>query len=342
MMEQPPRAIEPVLGVDVGGTHLRVCVAWLNTDGQMAHGPIERIRWTRDAEAPSVAHLIASIETLAWRLFAPGAEVLAGLPTGLTRVGVGFAAQLSADGRTVLNAPNLGWRQVALAGLMEQAWNLPAGAVLVLNDLKAILAGELAIGAARGADSAIAFYVGTGVGGALAVRGRLWTGAGGNAGEIGHVKVRGYHGLCGCGERGCVEALAGGGALQRQLREWSAEGGVAAHLVPDAPGTLDVAGWDQAVCDGDAWAIAFSDEVSDALAHVLAGAITFCNPELVLLGGGVFDHAPQLAKSTQHRANDLTLAACRANVRFAVGSLGDSAGVLGAAGVALQRGLSLS
>jgi predicted NBD/HSP70 family sugar kinase len=130
--------------------------------------------------------------------------------------------------------------------------------------------------------------------------------------------------------------------LQRQLREWSAKEGAAAHLVPDAPGTLDVAGWDAAACIGDAWAVAFSDEVADALGHVLAGAITFCNPELVLLGGGVFDHAPHLATSTQMRANDLTLAACRANVRFAAGSLGDSAGVLGAAGVALQRGLSLS
>lgn len=342
MTERPASAIEGVLGVDVGGTHLRVCVAWLNADGQMAHGPIERIRWTRDDEAPSTGHLVASIERLAWRLYAPEADVVAGLPMGLTRVGVGFAAQLSADGRTVLNAPNLGWRQIALAELMERAWDLPCGAVLVLNDLKAILAGELAMGSARGVDSAIAFYVGTGVGGALAVRGQLWTGAGGNAGEIGHVKVRGYDGLCGCGERGCVEALAGGGALQRQLREWSAEGGLAAHLVPGAPGTLDVVGWDAAANIGDAWAVAFSNEVADALGHVLSGAITFCNPELVLLGGGVFDHAPHLAKSTQNRANDLTLAVCRANVHFTVGVLGDAAGVLGAAGVALQRGLSLS
>lgn len=341
MMERPTGAAEQVLGVDVGGTHLRVCVAWLTADGQMTHGAIERIRWTREGEAPSTAHLIASIEALAWRLCAPEAEIVPGLPGDLKRVGVGFAAQLSADGRTVLNAPNLGWRQVGLAGLMEQAWNLPFGAVLVLNDLKSILAGEMAMGAARGVDSAIAFYVGTGVGGALAVRGQLWVGAGGNAGEIGHVKVRGYNGLCGCGERGCVEALAGGGALQRQLREWSAEGGVAAHLVPGAPGTLDVAGWDTAAKAGDAWAVAFRNEVADALGHVLSGAITFCNPELVLLGGGVFEHAPGLAQSTQVRANELTLAACRANVRYATGSLGDSAGVLGAAGVALQRGSSV-
>jgi glucokinase len=342
MTEQPTHATEQVLGVDVGGTHLRVCVAWRDAHGHMHHGPIERIRWTRDGEAPSPVHLIASIESIAWRLCAPDAEVVAGLPSMLRRVGVGFAAQLSADGRTVLNAPNLGWREVGLAGLMEQAWKLAHGAVLVLNDLKAILAGEMAMGAARGVDSAIAFYVGTGVGGALAVRGQLWTGAGGNAGEIGHVKIHGYDGLCGCGERGCVEALAGGGALRRQLREWSDAGGVASHLVADAPGTLDVEAWDRASGAGDAWAVAFRDKVADALGHVLSGAITFCNPELVLLGGGVFEHAPHLATCTQNRANELTLAACRANVRYAAGSLGDSAGVLGAAGFALQRGFSLS
>lgn len=341
MMERPTSTTEQVLGVDVGGTHLRVCVAWLNADGGMMHGPIERIRWTQEGAAPSPGQLIASIETLAWRLCAPTEAVASGLPPGITRVGVGFAAQLSADGRMVLNAPNLGWRQIGLASLMEQAWNLPVGAVLVLNDLKSILAGEMAMGAARGVDSAIAFYVGTGVGGALAVRGQLWVGAGGNAGEIGHVKLRGYDGLCGCGERGCVEALAGGGALQRQLREWSAADGVAAHLAPGAAGTLDVAQWDTAAGAGDAWAVAFRNEVADALGHVLSGAITFCNPELVLLGGGVFEHAPGLAQSTQARANELTLAACRANVRYATGSLGDSAGVLGAAGVALQRGSSV-
>jgi len=309
----------------VGGTHLRLCRAWLDADGVLQHTPVQRLRWHEDTAHPTVADLAAVLK----------AHIPEGPP--VTAIGMGFAGQLSVDRRVVLNAPAFGWRNVRLAEELEDALAIPRGGIELLNDLKAILAGEIAAGAARGASPVLAFYVGTGVGGALAIDGRVQLGAGGNAGEIGHVKLLGFQGLCGCGERGCVEARAGGGALTRWLRD--AAQGEGRHLA-DAKGELGLAAWDAAASAGDAWAAQTRAEVADALAHVLAGATTFTNPALVLTGGGVFEHAPGLAQLVIQRAGELTLAACRANVRYAAGQLGDSAGVLGAAGVALQRGSS--
>ena len=149
-----------------------------------------------------------------------------------------------------------------------------------MNDVNAILVGEASFGSARGARDALAVYFGTGIGGALMVGGSLVVGAGGNAGEIGHVKVPGFEGTCGCGEVGCVEALAGGAALDRRIARTPGWEGL---------GVGDVDGLATA---GDPAAVALWEEVASAAGDIVSGACTLLNPSTLILGGGVLDRTP--------------------------------------------------
>lgn len=314
------------LGVDVGGTSARLVVVVREPGGSVrALGPAQKVAWYDAANAPTPERLAAVIADLAARA---GVTIVPDLPVGL-----GFAAQLSPDGRRVLNAPNLGWRDVALADRLADALAVRRSGVRVLNDLKAILAGELAFGAARGGQNVLAVYAGTGVGGAFAIDGAIVAGDGGTAGEIGHVKLLGRSEPCGCGEVGCLEAVAGGAAILRRLVA-EVEAG---RLVGRPDGSpLTIADVDARAAAGDPTASALLDELADVLGHAIGGAMTLLNPEMLILGGGVLDHAPQLRARVERRALALTLTVARDRVRIAVGSLGDDAGALGAGSAALR------
>ncbi|MCB9520534.1 MAG: ROK family protein [Myxococcales bacterium] len=312
---------DATIGFDVGGTHIRAVAAW-RTGQSLAHGPVVHRRW-RDGDAPpSAAQLADAARSLAAEAATAGGVAV----PERAAVGFGVAGQLDRRSRTVVNAPNIGWRAFALADALENELGRP---VVLANDVNAILAGELSFGRGAGAQTVIAAYLGTGLGGAVAVGGRVVVGAGGNAGELGHVKLAGFDGLCGCGERGCVEALAGGAALLRRLEHDAiARGGRG----PRTPAEVDVA-----AAAGDAYAVELWREVTEGVAHVLSGACTVLNPELLLLGGGVFDNAPTLQAWVAARTAELTLAVCRADLTVASGTLGQLAGPLGAAAEALRR-----
>lgn len=310
-----------LLGADVGGTHLRLGLfeaeAWrLRWQGKR--------RWRSGEDSP---------ESLAAALRAAMDEASAatGVHTANLPLGMGLAAQLSPDGRQVVNGPNLGWRDVAVAERVERALGRDEGSLVVCNDLAAIVMGELAAGAAVGVRHLVALYAGTGVGGAAVVDGRLVRGAGGTAGEVGHMKLPGASGLCGCGELGCVESVAGGASLGRRL--------AGLRFATDVEGELpsDPARLERAAEAGDAAAVAMAAEVVEALAYAASGLCTFLNPEVLLVGGGLFERAPSLAARFEARTLAQTLAVARGRLVVRHGALGDEAGLLGAAHLAQQR-----
>jgi glucokinase len=310
-----------VLGADVGGTHLRLGLF----DAEGWHLLWQGKRgWRGQDDSPEslAAALLASMREAE----AATGHALAELPLGM-----GLAAQLSPDGRTVVNGPNLGWRDVAFADRLEAALGRPVGSVAVCNDLSAIVMGELAAGAAVGVRSLVALYAGTGVGGAAVVEGRLVRGTGGTAGEVGHMKLPGGQAPCGCGEVGCVESVAGGASLGRRLQGVQFATDVAGEL-PGDPARLE-----RAAVAGEAEAERIVAEVVDALAYAASGLCTFLNPEVLLVGGGLLERAPVLAARFEARTMELTLAVARARLTIRRGSLGDEAGLLGAAHQALQR-----
>ena len=296
-----------IAGFDVGGTNARLVI--FDAD---SHQPLAQNR----AHIREVGDHLAMADHLA--------AMLSGLATeSPTAVGVGLAAQLSPGGARVINAPNLGWRDIDFATTLAAAIGQP---VRIVNDLNALAWGEFVAGAAQDATDMLAVYAGTGVGGAIIADGALIEGAGGVAGEIGHAKVEVGGRLCGCGERGCVEAYAGGVHLERQVYALKE----ALRAYPQIFGDrVDLAAADAAIDDSEElaalWVLA-----TDYLALTIANACTVLNPSVLLLGGGVLENLPRFRQLTLEKISPVILKAARdLDIRF--GTLGDRAGALGAA-----------
>lgn len=284
-------------GFDIGGTNARLAV--YDADFRQVGTSRRRIR---DATGPD--DIVDAMTGLLDELAVPQID----------SIGIGLAGQLADDGERVVNAPNLGWRDVPFAAQVRQATGIPTR---VVNDLSALLWGERHAGAVEGCDDVLAAFVGTGFGGAILADGNLIDGAGGKAGEIGHCKVVVNGRQCGCGQRGCVEAYVSGVHLERQLEELG--------LVPDL-GAADVSARDTDGPVAELW-----QSATDMLAVTLANAVTLLNPAVLLLGGGVLDNLPHFRAETLSKLLPQVLAAAAEDLDVRFAELGDDAGPLGAA-----------
>lgn len=315
-------------GFDIGGTNARVQLygaAW---------EPIAERRQITRGRKPS--EIVATMHELLLAA-CQDAEIS---PQTLSSVGVGIAAQLDVSGQVVLNAPNLGWRNIDFGALLRKKFKADIGdhQALIVNDLNAILWGEHSAGAVQDAQNVLAVYVGTGIGGAVLGDGALFLGAGGNAGEIGHSKVSPGGRLCGCGERGCVEAYAGGVHLEQRAVE-IAKCNDLNEVLRSGDGPLaDLKVADRLAADGQpefdkTWQIA-----TDYLAVVIANACTLLNPSVLLLGGGVLENLDDFRARLVAKVPALVLETARKDLTIRFSELGDDAGVLGAARLAAENG----
>ena len=190
------------IGVDLGGT--KVEVAQVDSAGQVRQR-LRRPTDVRDGPAAVEAEIVAAVRELRQAVDAP--------PIG---VGVGVAGQIEAASGAVRFAPNLGWHDVPLQADLQQALGLP---VAVTNDVRAATWGEWLHGAGQGCDDLVCLFVGTGIGGGVVSGGRMLTGGSNTAGELGHMTIDLHGPPCHCGNRGCLEALAGGWAIARRAQE---------------------------------------------------------------------------------------------------------------------------
>src|SRR5512138_3419250 len=239
------------LGVDLGGTNARAAAVDAET-GEIVAAHKEPLR---DRSPAKVVEVVAH----ALREAAGSAGVaLAG------SVGVGVAGQCLGASGVVLNAPNLGWRDVPFGDLLRGAVGVP---VRIANDLSVAAWGEKCFGAAKGLDDVVLVFVGSGVGSGLILGGRLHEGAQGVAGEFGHVKVRPARPetaprRCGCGQVGCLEAYTSGVNVAARVRE-DLEAGVPTLVrerVKGDLGRVNATAVDEAFAAGDAYAVARWEE----------------------------------------------------------------------------------
>lgn len=288
----------PSLGVDIGGTNARA--ALVDASGTLLAS--EREAWS-DRSLESV---VATVSRLVQQV--AGDAVPKDAP-----VGVGFAGMVR--GGVVVNAPNLGWRNVDLGSALEQSLGRKARLV---NDLSAAAWGERTAGVAKGLDDTFTVFVGTGVGSALVVGGQLVLGATGVAGEFGHIKVVPEGGRpCGCGEHGCLEAYAGGAKLTEWMREVNLDG---------TPADLE-----RLALSGHVEARRLYDIASGHLALAIANQVTIFNPSAVVLGGGVLSHCPGLRSRIAEVVGARASAASRQGLQLLDAALGDDSGLVGAA-----------
>jgi len=254
----------------------------------------------------------------------------------LAAIGVGCPGPLDLQKGLIVHAPNLGWRKVPLKKFLEGVFGRP---VVVSNDVDAGTFGEYVAGAAQGARTVLGIFPGTGIGGACIYEGRLIRGARQSCMEIGHVKVWPGGPLCGCGRRGCLEAVAGRLAIAAQA--------AAAAYRGDAPALLERAGTDiskirskalaDAIRDGDC---AVERIVRRAARHIglaAANAINLLAPDVVVLGGGLVEAMPKLfLEEVEEEARDKVMPSFRDTFKVVAAKLGDRATIIGAAALAAR------
>jgi glucokinase len=253
-------------------------------------------------------------------------------------VGVACAGFIDRSRSTVLFAPNLAWRDEPFKQDLESALHLPT---ILENDANAATWGEFRFGAATEADDMVLLTVGTGIGGGIVVDGVLMHGAFGVAAELGHMRVVPGGIRCGCGNRGCWEQYASGSALVREARELVVSGTPhAARLDELCGGDLEaLTGRDvtRAAVEGDPAAVELLADLGTWIGEGLASVAAILDPELIVLGGGVSEAGdllidPALAAFRRQ----LTGRGHRPEARFTVASLGNDAGMIGAADLAAR------
>ncbi|WP_338863542.1 ROK family protein [Myxococcus stipitatus] len=303
------------LGIDLGGTFARAAV--VDEAGKMLASAKVALA---ERSPSSVVETIAEAASAAVR----SAGVI------VDACGVGAAAQIHKDSGVLSVAPNLGWRNVPLGQLLTDRLGQP---VKVVNDLSAAAWGELHVGAGRGAQDLLVVFVGSGVGSAIISGGRLLDGAGGVAGELGHIKVVPGGRRCGCGEQGCLEAYTGGHNLIAQARELL-EAGVSpalAHLVGGDGMKLTPVVLEQAAEAGDAAAREVYERAAQFLALAVANQVTVLNPARLILGGGVLNHCPGIRRRVLEGVRAWASQTSREGLLIADAELGDDSGLIGAA-----------
>ncbi len=262
------------------------------------------------------------------------ALVEAGRGMKLEAVGVAAPGPIDFSQGIVVEAPNLpGWSNVPVAELIADMMGCPA---VLENDANAAAWGEFTLGAGRGSHHLVYLTVSTGIGGGLVLDGRLYRGANGAAGEIGHIPLVDDGPPCGCGARGCLEALASGTAIARRAGEVLAAGGapLLARIAGDAPVTARTVS--EAAARGDATARAILEEAGRHLGRGLTAVVNIFNPDHIVLGGGVMKSGDLILRPALREVQARALRLAREHVRIALATLGDRSGALGAAMLARE------
>lgn len=306
----------PMLGIDLGGTNARAAV--VDEQGRILSS--SKMALTERSPA-AVVEIIAQ---------AAMAAVAAGGGVTVQGCGVGAAGQIHRDSGILAVAPNLGWRNVPLGAMLTERLKQP---VRVVNDLAAAAWGELNAGAGRGATDVYVVFVGSGVGSAIIANTQLVRGAGGVAGELGHTKVVPNGRLCGCGERGCLEAYAGGHNLIALGRELLVSGRTTllTELTEGDPARLTAQLLEQAADAGDPGALEIHDRAGKMLGQAIANMVTVLNPARLILGGGVLMHCPGIRRHLVEGVQALASNTSREGLLIAEAELGDDSGLIGAA-----------
>jgi glucokinase len=312
-------------GVDLGGTNTACALA--SEDGKIFR---ERTIPTLSHEGPeAVLDRIACLLT----------ELASDAAGKLEAVGIGVPGLVDREKGITLFLPNLPtqWRGVPAAAVLKEKIGCP---VFLLNDVRAATLGELVFGLGRDVKTMVFFAIGTGIGGGIVVDGGLRLGPLGAAGELGHQTILPDGPLCGCGSRGCLEALASGPAIAaegvRLLRSGLAPrlyelvGGQAGNVTPKEMTAAAEAG-DEAVRQAIVRA-------ADYLGIGVANLVNALHPELVVLGGGVAAIGPLLLDTVRCTVRDRVRMFPVDGVRIECSILEDKAGLHGGVALAMRQG----
>lgn len=315
-----------ILGVDLGGTKILTAVA--NSQGKM----LSRDHSITPAQKGHKAVIQSILESVHRALGRADVAI-----SDLIVVGVGAPGLLNPETGILFTSPNLpGWRDVPLRDIIQEKLGKKT---FLINDANAAALGEFYFGAARGARNFIYITISTGIGGGIVIDGKIYSGAIGAAGEVGHMTVDDDGPICNCGNRGCWETLASGTALAREARH-RIEEGVRTSILEYADGDVEKVNpqvINSAARQGDSLAKELIGRTGYYVGVGLANLVNIFNPELIVIGGGLSNIGDMLFEPAFKVAGERAYKEAFQAVRFASAELGRNSGVLGAAAFALQE-----
>ncbi len=300
-------AITRAIGIDIGGT--KTVVAAVNASGEILARAQFQTLSTRGFSA-GLADISSAIrQVLAEALLAA---------TDLTGIGIGCAGPVDPIAGTIHNPFTLpGWEGADIVGSLRKQWNLP---VRLENDADAAALGEFRFGAGRNSSPLVMATLGTGIGGAILMDGRIYRGVAGTHAELGHIAVAENGPECYCGIRGCWESIASGTAIASAGRAFG---------FADSHGVF-------AAAHNNSEASAIIERAAQATAAALWTLAHTIVPQRIILGGGIgeehFDRFSSALRNQIERATQIP----KSSIEIAKAQLGNAAGVIGAACLSFQ------
>ncbi|SER80508.1 ROK family protein (putative glucokinase) [Streptomyces qinglanensis] len=305
------------LGVDIGATSVDVAVTnpeleilgHLNQPMDVREGPV--------AVFDQVLAMVAKLRD-------------SGVADGFDGAGIGVPGPVRFPEGTPVAPPIMpGWDGFPVREALSQELGCP---VMVDNDVNLMATGEMQAGVARSVRDFFCVKIGTGIGCGVVVGGEVHRGTTGSAGDIGHIQVEPDGRQCACGNRGCLEAYFGGAALARDAEEAAREGRSPelARLLAEK-GRLDAADIATAASAGDGTSLDLIRDGGARVGQVIASLVSFFNPGLVVIGGGVTGLGHTLLASIRTQVYRQSLPLATGNLPIVLGELGQVAGVTGAA-----------
>ncbi len=234
-------------------------------------------------------------------------------------------------------SPNLpGWRNVPLRDILGNEFGITT---YLINDASAAALGEYYLGVGRGMSNLVYLTVSTGVGGGIIIDGRLYIGANGSAGEIGHMTIAADGPQCSCGNYGCLEVLASGTAVAKEAVR-RVELGEKSSLIEIANGkikSITAETVSLAAKQGDYLAGEIVNDAAYYLGIGIANVINIFNPEMVIIGGGMSKMGDMLLKPARRVAKQRAFQLPARTARIVRARLGGNAGIVGAAAYVLDH-----
>lgn len=302
------------IGIDLGGTTVKY--ALIDSEGQFH--VVGRLPSHADISAEAVIEqLITAVDEV--KTFAAQQNY------PIKGIGIGTPGIVDTTNRIVLGgAENIkGWENLPLADRMEQATGL---FTQLGNDANLMGLGETLYGAAKGCTDAVFITVGTGIGGAVIINGKLFNGFANRGTELGHVPLIANGELCACGSRGCLEHYASTAALIRRFKERSQAAGI--HYPDHEVNGEFIVKLYQA---GDPIACESFDEHCDFLGHGISGFINIFSPPQLIIGGGLSEAGDFYIRKVSEKAYAYAIPDCAVNTKIVAATLGNKAGSIGAA-----------
>lgn len=317
-----------LVGVEIGVGFVSVVVTDLKAN----------VVWRGKVESTDVVSSDGQFQTLEQAEQLVGEAIVQTTSAGsrLFGIGVGVPGLVDHATGTLLFAPNLRWRDIPIRDRWQDRFGVR---VIVENEADAAALGERMLGIARDVDNFLYLSAGVGLGGGLVIDGKLYGGAGGFAGEVGHMTIEPDGPQCNCGNRGCWETLVGPVAIVRRVRRAAEEG--------HAAGLLDLCGGDAgairmkhvltAASRGEPAVVKALEEVGRYLGIGIANLVNAFNPTLVVLGGVLSLAGPYILPRAQREVDARALAVSRQGVGITLSAFGFDACVMGGTALVLRK-----